>query len=226
MGCFQPITIKKRKNMKRFIYVFLSLLIFCTLLMGCSDKGNDLIFYSDITGFQVHFNVVHETVYDENKAYEKTIIFKSPEELIADLTERECFLYYDTEKENPLIYYRMFGGIFYLEYLGNNNQNQNAYDYIHNTNEIFITNTETKIVEGNIFFPTFYSIFKYSLGDRIELSFEALTDFYSLIPEEAEIDEINKTITVDLYSLGKISQTKYAVIRHNGDSFEITVEEY
>jgi hypothetical protein len=213
--------------MKKNIYILLSLIIFCAVFSACPDSNeNEIIFYSPNTGFQVHFNVLHEIIYDENNAVEKTIIFKSPEELIADLTERKCFLYYDTEKENPLIYYRMFGGIFCLECLGQDNQYENAYEYKFNCNEISIYNPEAKTSEGHIHFPTVYPINKYRLGEPKELSFEALTDFYSLIPEEAEIDEINKTITVDLYSLGEISQTKYAVIRHNGDSFEITVEEY
>ena len=58
----------------------------------------------------------------------------------------------------------------------------------------------------------------------MECSFEALVAFYSHIPDDAEIDAVNKTIILDVYGIK--SKTHYAVIRHDGESFEITLEEY
>lgn len=207
------------------------LIICLVMLSSCSKENNEnsIYLHSWITGDNVHFEYVH------NKTDNLFTLFVNPETIIDDLTERDCYLYNDTE--NSLIYYKIYGGIFHIVCLGQNSINENAYDYNFRTDEICIMEyfidhdcstgkevTRRRII-GFITFPSnVWDGGGYTLEENVECSFEDLTSFYSHIPQDAEIDQINKTITLDLY--GVKSETHYAVIRHNGESFEITLEEY
>ena len=143
-----------------------------------------------------------------------------------------------------MIYYRMYGGIFHIIYLGQNSEDENSYEYKLKNDEICILEYYTdhdietgnevirRRVAGYIISPTTI-VNGYTLSKRVECSFEALVAFYSHMPEDAEIDEVNKTITVDFYGVKSLvnggvsgnikNETIYAVIRHDGESFEITL---
>jgi hypothetical protein len=142
----------------------------------------------------------------------------------------------------------MYGSIFRIICLGKNNENENAYDYSIKTNELCLLEYYTdhdmmtgdevtrRRVSGYVIFPwAVISYFSYTYGESVECPFEPLAEFYSHIPDSAEIDEENKTIKLTFYGQKdengnlisvKKNEEKYALLRFREESFEITLEEY